>query len=90
LEGGGAGYKGRRLCSLKKFIVTKSKEVKTECDLAESYTESYGSKSDVLPVAAAAAAAVVVVTTTKTIELFKSKIRQCEMHQKLFPTNEGR
>jgi hypothetical protein len=34
----------------KKFIVAKSKEVKTGSNLAESYKEGYGSKRAVLPV----------------------------------------
>jgi hypothetical protein len=41
----------------KKFIVMKSKEVKTECTLAESSKEGCGSKRDVLPL----------MMTTKTI-----------------------
>jgi hypothetical protein len=34
----------------KKYILVKSKEVKTGCNLAESCNEGYGSKGAVLPV----------------------------------------
>jgi hypothetical protein len=35
--------------ALSKITVAKSEEVKTECKLAESCKEGYGSKRDVLP-----------------------------------------
>jgi hypothetical protein len=46
----GVGRKADGLALLKKFIVAKSKEVKTGCNLAESSKEGCGSKRVVLPI----------------------------------------